>query len=530
VRAEAGPRFERFTREVSLALELLAVLFAALFLADARCGATANSKHVIVVVDGSLSMLARAGGKPLSDSVRDAVAQVARSENAGTLTVIESGPRPSVFIGPQQPLDRALSALEQWTPAQPAHDLNPAFALARSLASVDQRIFFFTDGPVGDSVVLPPQVEGRSLGAAAENLALLSAQRRDEGGLAQVTVRVGNFTAKAQQLSVQFAPADAPAQTQQVSLEPSATAVLRAGFKSAGAITVSLPDDALPEDGRVTLLPAPLADVSVGFLSGLDPSAQAALTRFLNIAPSVVVREPATLTFGPPGSQAKVTVGATGAARSFVGPFFALKGHPLFDDVQLGGAVWTAGENPPGRMLLSMGDAVLVSEEDDGSLHLNVDVAKSNVQRTVAWPVLLGNVLRVARLSTPGLPRRHLMLGEEVPVVTSPGASWVLRGPGKLQRPVMGVGALTAPPLPAPGRWALLKDGEEVDALVVLPLDPRESDLRTRGPWQVDAQRGSALAGLATSTPRAFWPVVLVLALLLLDFWVTARTVRRGRT
>ena len=61
-RAEAGPRLNRFSRESSLALELLAVAFAALFLADVRCGENAPKQHVVIVLDGSLSMNAKTSG------------------------------------------------------------------------------------------------------------------------------------------------------------------------------------------------------------------------------------------------------------------------------------------------------------------------------------------------------------------------------------------------------------------------------------------------------------------------------------
>jgi Aerotolerance regulator N-terminal/von Willebrand factor type A domain len=527
-RAEAGPRFERFSRELSLALETSALLFAALFLADVHCGSSAPRRHVVVVVDGGLSMNAKVDGQTAAERVKTAVAKLARDENAGVLTIIESGPRASLLAGPQQDVERALAALEGWTPAQPAHDVSPALVMAKDLtSSVDQRVFFFTDGPLPDETTVPPQVEGHSVGQAVDNLALLSAQRHDESGLATVTVRVGNFTDKSRDVVVVFEATDDAPQRQKVTLASGATAVVRAGFKSTAPITVSLPSDALAADDRVTLLPAPLAELTVGLLEGLDASARTALTRALAVTPSVAVKSPGALTVGPPGSSARVTVGAKGTLKAYVGPFFAQKGDPLFDDVQLGGVVWTAGENPPGRPLLSMGNAVLVAEDDDGALHLNLSLEKSNVQRTVAWPVLVGNLVRQARLASPGLPRKHLMLGEDVAVVTTSGASWSFRGPTKQVRPVLGVGQLTMPPLPQPGRWELLKDGAVVDELVVLPLDPRESDLRTRGAWEVEAAKPGALAALSSAAPRVWWPVLVMLALLVLDFWLTARTPRR---
>ncbi len=527
-RAEAGPRFERFSRELSLALETSALLFAALFLADVHCGSSAPRRHVVVVVDGGLSMNARVGGQSAAERVKTAVAKLARDENAGVLTIIESGTRASLVAGPQQDVERALATLEAWVPAQPAHDVAPALVMAKELASsVDQRVFFFTDGPLPEGTAVPPQVQGRSVGEAADNLAFLSAQRHDEGGLATVTVRVGNFTEKSQEVSVAFEVADDAPQTQKVTLASGASAVVRAGFKSTAPITASLPSDALREDDRVTLLPAPLAEIAVGLLEGLDAPARGALTRALAVTPAVTLKSPGQLVIGPPGSSARVTLGAKGPLKAFVGPFFAQKGDPLFDDVQLGGVVWTAGENQPGRPLLSMGEAVLVSEEEDGTLHLNLALEKSNVQRTVAWPVLVGNVVRQARLAAPGFPRKHLMLGEDVAVVTTAGSSWSLRGPGKLERPVLGVGQLAMPPLPRPGPWELLKDGKPFDELVVLPLDPRESDLRTRGAWEVEAAKPGALAALSSSAPHVWWPVLVVLALLLADFWLTARVPRR---
>lgn len=530
-RAEAGPRLDRFSRESSLALECLAVLFAALFLADVRCGESANQQHVVIILDGSLSMNARVGGSTATERAKTEIARIARQENAGLLTLIETGVKPTLIAGPQQERDRALSALERWAPAQPAHDITPALTLARELLGAgEHRLFFLTDGPVAETVAIPSQVEGRSVGQQANNLAFLSAQRRDEDGKAQVTVRVGNFSDVPQNVEVRFNATDDAPQKQQVKLQPSGTAVLRVGMKTSQPITVTLPDDALSEDGQLTLLPSPLADVTVSLLEGIDLAGQQALRRFLSVAPGVKVTVPSLLTFGPPGSTAGVTLGAKPPLKSFVGPFFAQKGNALLDDLQLGGVVWTAGENPPGRVLMSAGEVVLISEEDDGVVHLNLDIGRSNVQRTVAWPVLLSNVVRQSRLSTPGFPRKHLMLGEDTPLVASPGSTWELIAPDGQSRHVMGSGVLTLPPLNAPGRWQLEKDGKPFDALVVLPLDPAESDLRSRGAWEMIPQEPQAFASFATAHPRPWWPILVVLALVLLDFWLTAAPRRKEAT
>ncbi|MBL8950159.1 MAG: VWA domain-containing protein [Myxococcaceae bacterium] len=521
-RAEAGPKLQRFSREVSLLLELCAVVAAAAFLSDAHCGGGASKKHLVAVVDGSLSMQAKSGGKTAADRVRDQLAKLVGAEGVGQLTLIESGLKPTVLAGPQAEVSRALADLERWVPSQPAHDVGPALLVARELAGgKGNKVHFLTDGPLAEGALVPPEVEVLSVGEPVDNVALLSAQRTDVEGEASVTVRVANFSKAERTVVLQLGP-----RTREVELAAGGTSVVQAKLPAAGPIVVALPDDALAIDGNVTLLPSPPPATKVVLLGGLDPNAGAALRRALAVVPGVTVStalQPDSLTVGPPGSSAEVTLGAAAPPKSYLGPFFAQKGNPLLEDVQLSGAIWTAGPNPVGRSLMSAGDAVLIAEEEDGRLHFNLDVGRSNVQRTVAWPILVSNLVRRARLSLPGLPRRHLMLGEDVPVTTAPGAAYVLKGPGALQRPVLGVGPVTLPAVTVPGRWALWREGEEVDALEVLPLDPRESDLRSRGPYTVKASAAEGLASIALKQPRSLWPLVVLLALLLVDYWVTAR-------
>ncbi len=521
-RAQAGPRFQRFSREASLLLELAAVVAAAAFLSDAHCGGLTSKRHLVVVVDGSLSMQAVSSGRSAADRVRDKLASLALVEGAGQLTLIESGPKPVVLAGPQAEVQRALSALEKWVPSQPAHDVSAALLMARELAGgKGNKLHFFTDGPLPEGTPAPPEVEIVSVGEPLDNVALLSAQRTDIDGEANLTVRVGNFSRGAKTVKLQLGP-----RSQELELSPGGTSVVQLKLKSTAPIEVSLPADALPIDGKVTLLPSPPPATKIVLLQGLDPNAAAALRRALAVVPGVVVStalQPEATTVGPVGSSADVTLGAKAPPKSFLGPFFAQKGHPVLEDVQLSGVIWTAGANPPGRPLMSAGEAVLMSEEEDGRLHVNLDVARSNVQRTVAWPILVSNLVRRARLQQPGLPRRHLMLGEDIPVTTAPGSRYLLKGPGGVERPVLGVGPVTLPAAPVPGRWALVRDDEEVDALEVLPLDPRESDLRTRGPYAVKASATEGLAAVALKQPRSLWPLVALIVLLLADYWLTAR-------
>jgi hypothetical protein len=57
----------------------------------------------------------------------------------------------------------------------------------------------------------------------------------------------------------------------------------------------------------------------------------------------------------------------------------------------------------------------------------------------------------------------------------------------------------------------------------VLPLDARESDLRGRGAGDRPASGGNNDAGRAASEGRERWPLWVLLAALLADFFLTRR-------
>jgi len=527
-RAEAGPRFERFTREASLLLEVLAVVAAALFLADVRFGDDTRARHVVLVVDGSLSLSARGPeGVTVLERVRREAARRVEEERATRVTVLATGSVPRAIAGPEAEPSKALGALESFQALGADHDATATLLWAQELAGPGRWVHFFTDAMPAEGAVVPPAVRWTALGAARDNVALVSAQRRDEGTKATVTLRVARFGgAEAVEVRVRAQPgAGAKEGTEQrevMRLPAEGAATVRLTFENAGDVEVMLPEDALPEDGQARLVPSVVRPVRVALAEGLEAQARQALERFLAVAPEVEMGAgEGALLIGPRGTDARVTVGAGGTMRTFLGPFFSEKGHPLLDDVQLAGVRWTAGDNPPGRALITAGDAVLVSDEE-GRVHLNLELARSNLQRTPAWPVLLGNMLREAQRAREGFPRRQLTLGEPLPVVTQPGARYTLVGPLG-ERPVFGAGTLTLPAPLVPGRYTLERDGEPVDVTEVLALDARESDLRGRGSGERQAEFEEKDEGSAGSPGRARWPLLVLLGALLADFYVTRR-------
>lgn len=523
-KAEAGPRLERFSRETSLALECAAALAAAAFLADVRCGGKGAERHTVVVLDGSLSMSARAGsGKTVAEAAL-ALARKLADEDGGRVTVVASGLRPRILEGPASEPSR-LGSLD-FRPHGPAHDFAPALSLGRELAGPRSRIRLVTDKPLD----APPEgVEVHAVGAPLENDAFVGAARADRQGKAVVALRVAHFgTARAEvPVRLESAEGDALA-SDRVTLEPGAEAALRFEVAHSGTVVARLPDDALAADGRLRLLPQPVRPLAVRVALPEGPAAED-VRRFVKVDEAAALAEPADLAFATPESGAPapwtVVVGTRGDVRSLVGPFFADRRHPLLDSVPLEGLLWSAGESVTGTPLLAAGQAVLVAEDAGPVFRLNVDLARSNLGRLAAWPVLLSNLFAMRRQALPGFARHGVALDEDLVANVAAGARWSLAGPGG-ELPLRGTGTLRLPAPGTPGTYRLLRDGKVQDELEVLPLDRRESDLRERASGT--APSSLPVARIAADRSRSAAPLLLLALLLCLDWVVTARAGRQA--
>lgn len=516
--AEAGRRRTRLLQSTSLWLELLAAVLLALWLAGPSFGAR-PLRHFVAVLDDSASMGAIAAD---GSSARDR-ALVALRARLGELggddraTLLRSGPRPSVLVGPAVAAARALAAAADWQPRQPTHDLGPSLDLARELAGGDGEVVLFSDraqptAPIDITVV--------ATGAPASNAALLSANRwrRDDGGerlrlvvqgyggLAQtgVTVRQGT-------LVLQHAATALAAEPTVVTIDLPPTS---------GELDVSLDADALAIDDRWLLLPEPRREVAVCVL--LDDATRAALRLDAALAAQELWRSEADprraelVIAASPGRararQVEFVVAPAGEARdAYAAPFVVDAADPLLLGSTCEGVVWVAGRGAvPGRPVLAVGDAVLIAREDEADgvrYRCNLDPRTGNFVRAPDWPIVLQNLLAIARREVPGVDAVAVALGQEVRY-RHPAALAAAREPagdGEVALQLVG---------PDGTRTAGRPSGIDADATVWLPTQVGRHSVRDAGDRELAAfavafrdAGESDLAGAATqtraATPRA---------------------------
>lgn len=564
----AGRKRERLVQSASLWCELAAALALALCFAGPRASCVAGkSEHLVVVLDSSASMGASMGASRGERSTAALAAELVRERidalpRGSRVTLVRSGSRPALLAGPAAFPDEARARLEEWRPLAARHDLHPALALALELAG-GARVLVVTDQFEPES--FPPSVELVSVGEPADNWALVHAvrtreARKDGSAGEKVFLSVASFARAPRLVPVTIRAGDRDIARQEVSLGARERAHLSFEVPlGTGPVEVRLPEDALACDNVALLVPPasrtvalhselPEADEralglaapgerNIARWTALVPQSLAAgnlagahlvLSRGVQVGPASW-----TLSFEPQGA----------ARRDLVGPFLVERGHAVLAGVTLEGVVWSIDPELalPGVPLVSAGNQPILTEERTGARvlwRINLDPARSSLQRSPDWPILLANLAELRRAELPGPVRPNLHVGESLryrpgaEVARADGdelARFVVEGPlGAAQsarREVAALEEVVVDGLEEPGLYRLSHAGRPVAEFALSYVDAAESDLSTalpgvRAAESEDSGLDSGLSGVELAL------VGLALAALLLDWWFLRRSTR----
>jgi hypothetical protein len=181
---------------------LLAVLGATPFV---TCSSLAIGRHggasvaLAIVVDDSLSMLARTGDQTRWDRAKNAAIDLVRDAREGdAVGIVLAGSPPRIALASTTDLNAARAVVESLSPSHRATDLDGALELARSLVhglpQTDHRVVLLsdladghTDGPpLGGDSDIPLWVPLTDLATPARDCAILRADRQRD----RATVRI----------------------------------------------------------------------------------------------------------------------------------------------------------------------------------------------------------------------------------------------------------------------------------------------------------------------------------------------------
>ena len=543
---EGGGKIARLPITVSLILECIAALALALILAGARVSSAGVSAHLVVLLDDSASMAAVNGrGESARDrAVRRVLLELERLGNTARVTLVQSGERPSVRLGPAARAVEAGPALEKWKPEASHHSLALGLRLARELAGRTGRLMVMSDVPPGSRE--EDGVLWISLGEPLANVGITAAERTLTPGEGQGAVRLtlGNYSDSPVRRRIKVSAGDRDVLTREVEVPPavsSLTLPVPAGLPS---VRVGLSDDAMARDNEVMLAEPRPRIVSVDNRLPAGRGRQA-LVKALGAVAGVTHAESGHLLFTEAGEldrspspgvwrvgfgRAPTAWLAQGEPRDFMGPFVLEKRHPFLLGITLGGVVWSgamplaAGVVHP---LVSAGDQALVGMpvasgrmRTEPAILFNLDLDRTNLVRSPDWPILISNLIEMRRQSLEGPERWNYRVGEWVRVRLAGDPKGPLRFRcGAVERALPPRGQLEfLPPSPCgllqifEGVAGVKGDNGVLFELGVNFLDEAESDLRNRRTAEVG--RFSDVAALRAESGRESDPLFwLLLAL-----------------
>jgi len=547
---EGGGKVTTLPITTSLILECLAALALALIIAGARIRPAGNSDHLVVLLDDSASMAAvDEGGESSRDrAVRRILAEMERLGSAGRVTLVRSGERPAVLLGPASLALEARAALEKWRPQATHHSIGPGLRFARELAGNTGRLMIVSD--------VPPKLRGLAdtegmlwvaTGKPLANIGITGALRTlsPEQGQSTVSLTLVNASDSPAHRSIRVIAADKELLSREVDL-PVGTSSLNLPLPTGiPAVRVSLSDDALRRDNEVTLVePRPQI---VGVEDRLKPGrGRDALEKALRSAGGITESQHPHLIFASAGdldSPAEAGVWRvgfgtappklrdTGDARDFIGPFTPEKRHPLLQGVTLAGVVWT-GAAPLSatlRPLVSAGDQPLIAflpssqGSPDNGILFNLDLDRTNLIRAPDWPILISNIVEMRRRNLSGPERWNYRVGEwiRVRLEREPKGPLHIRL-GDVDRQLQSTRSLEFVALAPGGLLQIMDRDETLFELGVNFLDEDQTNLRDKfsveaGKFDPRAQTIRAENGPASDP--IFWILLSIAGAAVLSNW-----------
>ena len=548
LRDESASRpLERLRRSLLLILQLLAAaLFALALMRPALPGHAAG--EFVIVFDASASMQAAdETGRTRMEEARQRAEELVRGLNAlDRVTVLRAGTNVDVLAS-RADRQTAIAAIRAAQSGSGGARMEEALSLARAMA---QEIEGLDICVFSDASIAP--VEGASLyavGAAAENRALVSLAVEETASGGRAVARVANYGAACEiQLEgyadgvlcdVRTAQAGA-GETVSVSFDvPPGAQRVEARLANGGALAL---DDARwwrrAEDTRRTVvlagegnlfLEAALAlraDIDVVRASVEEAPAieGAQLYIFDGVLPQTLPQSGSLLCVNPPEGADILGISVAGA-QTPQGAVHA--GDRFSENLSLAGvALRTYRPLSGGEAILLCGDDAIAAWAESGAQRAAVigfDLSDSNLPVKYDFPVLMLQLLD-ALAPDASMGVADAVAGEAVPVTASARAEAV-----SVITPA-GESVSLAPPFPAApftgadevGEYALvetLPEGEE-RAWFAVYMPAAESDVRAVAE---DAAQAGGGAVRAAGREMTMWAVLLLLAALMLEWWVSRR-------
>ncbi|MCG3149659.1 MAG: hypothetical protein PCFJNLEI_03124 [Verrucomicrobiae bacterium] len=526
---------------LSLWLQLLAATLLTVLLAGPQTLKSTGEKEILIILDSAYSLQTRLSqDKTVADQIRAAVNS--RLTTGRRYTVIEHGTTPRLLTARAAGLTEAREAVAAWQPAQPRADWQATFRLLE-LWDLDRCTLWVLTDNLTDAWKKVAGVELTALGGTADNLAIVEANRIRLPGTGQERLRasIHNFQTGRATGELQVRAGNQIVARQSFTIPAGNAWTFTADLPETNTpYVLELPDDALSFDNRVHLAPMLQPPVEILFdftdaalgetwhrvVAAVAPTFRAGT----NTATLILSDSPRWLT--DETVSACVLVCASGAteAKLYRPPFLSESQHPLLRGLDWAGCLLAIGQWPGATVSnqlarVSARDvAVLTELPGRGSRRfvLHADIAKSNLAKQPAFPILAQNAVEIARSFQPGLRTPNLRFGETLEFrLPRDARELCLRQDGWQECAAQPAGLRL--PADRVGLFEVVV-GNETWPLAIHHVEVGTSDLRAIAGG--DYRTPVTSTALMQRTLHDEWIIALIIALLAIIFgewWLTGR-------
>ena len=444
---EGGIRVERLQIPLLFLLELLALIFLALAVAEPIIRTSKSQIPLIVVLDNSFSMLAGVEDTAKSRAIK-ALEELLAPEGLNPLAkpsygvrYVLAGTEPQLLNEVAKSAGEAIAELKRWRCLSPSADLGAAISFAASLGDSKALMLILTD-ELPAHPLESERIQWWGFGIPQPNLAFVNATRNPSESSERCLFEITNLSggARKTELVVELhnaagAGSATPLHHSTVDIRPTETHRVFLNLPpKTPRLRARISEDSLSIDNTVVLLPQIRKPVHV------DIRIQDQRLRFL-VEDALEATERSVPTTTQPEliflDQAALADDANEAwimrlvvepeASAYLGPFVVNRAHPLTEGLSFNGVVWGAGttEEFIGVPIITAGNVPLLTDTERYTgvheLRLRLRPDLSTLQTSPNWPALIWNLLEWRASETLGLERSNLRLGEVAVLSTKLG-------------------------------------------------------------------------------------------------------------
>ena len=405
--SSGGKTFKQLSFPWIFLLELLIIILLILAGLGLRYNTTRKDQRVAIILDNSISMQAvRSNGKTVQDSALTLLQKkISNPRISVTRTIIAGSELISIEAETKTELFAAIK--KSWNCTSCQSDLSRAITSLKRTNPAADIIVVSDRQPPANSAITAGTV-WLSRGQAEKNIAIINAVRNKSTAThTRILIQVANYSTDDHTATIEWLAKNSIIQTDIINIPASEYKTIEHRLPNpADDITIRIKEaDALAIDNSVCLIPSPPRDLRVK-LQISDKNLSTIITDTINATKSaqIITQHPELLITDSSNSTAQhrpatLKLIKSSTMLSCTGPFIVDTAHPLTDGLSFDSLIWAASTNTPltGTALISAGNIPLLSldkaSKTSSLISMQLDLTRSNIQLTPAWPVLFWNLI-----------------------------------------------------------------------------------------------------------------------------------------